>query len=884
MENEIVLVLGFYNRKNIGDESYKNAFPILFSNVKKITFACTDDINAIPDDVTIVVCGGGDIINDYFMKKAQDLLKNFTGRSYAISVGIPYESAAKYLNLFDHVFVRSKNDYEIAVKEVGSENVTVIPDISALLSMEKPSTQYLTYYSKYIDAMKVKIPVTSIDTPLRIGLCLAQPYMYDNPASSSLFDSIVDALIMVQNHFKGKVEFDLLSFNYDESSSHECDLLCNKELSTRLDKEGILHRIHTICDPIEMIKFISASIDVALCMRYHSVMFSIIANTRFVPLYVSSKVKNLLNDIAYDSCYQIEMPHDDSYRPTFVNTDDLCNKLISACESPVFQNPLKKDDFSSVLKIIFVDKKHARILVRDHLGSFDDVLLSIRRGLCRYLHIDNATYERLLHEKCSLPTNGKDPLEVARFICFIISGRTHHPCVWGLADKLTSSEFELFESIKYIWEECKTQHEKCEKSPTYYPSLENFDRKVLVNLDFIFQNDFSQYHRSGWSYVIGGLMNLDAQHLLKSCDVMLDTYVDRSFHWGYDILKYIGMMPYTKPWYGFVHHTFDTSHSEYNCTNLLSNPDFIESLKVCRGILVLSKYLAEQFRSSLKTLNIDVPVYTLYHPMEFVPNVFSINKFLSNSSRKIVQIGAWLRNPYGIYALPLSIGRGKLELTKVALKGKEMDQYFPPPGFLASLEDVLLKDDWFDVKKTGRDSVCRDQISRDLICRHTASINKYCKGLYDHIISELHSVEILEKLSNEDYDKLLAENIVFLNLIDCSAVNTVLECIVRNTPLIVNRIDAIEEILGPSYPGFYNTLNEAADLCQDIDKIIEIHIYMSKLDKERYKLEHFIDRIQQIISTGEFDPNYTLLKTTKMGILGSLSKKFQRFLPQRIFQ
>ena len=64
----------------------------------------------------------------------------------------------------------------------------------------------------------------------------------------------------------------------------------------------------------------------------------------------------------------------------------------------------------------------------------------------------------------------------------------------------------------------------------------------------------------------------------------------------------------------------------------------------------------------------------------------------------------------------------------------------------------------------------------------------------------MKSVEVMEHLSDSAYDELLSENVVFLNLIDASAVNTVIECIVRNTPLIINRLPAIVEILGEDYP------------------------------------------------------------------------------------
>lgn len=884
MNEETILVLGFYDRKNIGDECYKTAFSILFNKVKKLSFVCTDDIEKIPDDVTIVVCGGGDIINDYFMRKVQELLKTFVGRSYAISVGIPYEAATKYLHIFDHVFTRSTVDYDVAVKEVGEGNVTVCPDLSVLLPFDVSNQFDIPFYKKFITSLRDKnVKKNPVERSMNVGVCLAQPYFFENPNKSSLLSSLSRVLTKIFRQSNVKIEYHFLAFNYDNESQKEGDLICNRSLANKLNRNGVSTIVHNITDPLEMIKFINEKIDVNLCMRYHSVMFSVITNTRFIPLFVSSKIRNLLEELKYDDRYIVEMQKNDEYQPIGFSEQKLLDSMMSSFEDLQYKNSFDKGQFEVIRQMIFEQRKHACMLITDVLQTFDDVLKSCMRGLCKYLNIDTATYENVLQGNEQIPLCNKTPLQVARFICFMISGKTHHPCVWGLADNLQQADFRLLDSIKFIWDICKTQHEMCEKQHSYYPSLK-IDRKVLINLDFVFQNDFAQYHRSGWSYVTGGLMNLDALHLMKTSEIMLDTYVDRSFHWGYEILKHIGMIPYVKPWYGFIHHTFDTSHSEYNCNNLFSNNDFIESLKTCKGILVLSQYLANQLIDALKERNIEVPVHVLYHPMEFVDNVFTMDRFLTNPNKQIVQIGAWLRNPYGIYALPLSSNESKLSLIKVALKGKEMDQYFPPPGFLNSMDDMLLKHDWHakdDVSDCYR-GICRNIICRDIIGKQ-AAVNKYCQGLYNHIIDEMESVKVLDKLNNEDYDNLLAENIVFLSLVDCSAVNTVLECIVRNTPIILNRIAALEEILGVEYPGFYESLNEAADKCQDLNLITKIHVYLTQLNKDRYQLDHFVQKLQEIVQYGSTNNNYELYKKPTLNLFDQKYSNYKRFLPPNFF-
>jgi hypothetical protein len=68
----------------------------------------------------------------------------------------------------------------------------------------------------------------------------------------------------------------------------------------------------------------------------------------------------------------------------------------------------------------------------------------------------------------------------------------------------------------------------------------------------------------------------------------------------------------------------------------------------------------------------------------------------------------------------------------------------------------------------------------------------------------------------------------------------VIECMVRNTPLIVNRLAGVEELLGKDYPGFYSNLKEAACLASNIKTIVDIHSYLKQLDKSRLTIGRFV--------------------------------------------
>src|SRR5690348_5897831 len=63
------LVIGYYDKGNLGDEAYKASF----AKIGPVTHVSSDKITHIPDDIEVVICGGGDIINTYFFEHIQPL-------------------------------------------------------------------------------------------------------------------------------------------------------------------------------------------------------------------------------------------------------------------------------------------------------------------------------------------------------------------------------------------------------------------------------------------------------------------------------------------------------------------------------------------------------------------------------------------------------------------------------------------------------------------------------------------------------------------------------------------------------------------------------------------------------------------------------------------
>ena len=88
-----------------------------------------------------------------------------------------------------------------------------------------------------------------------------------------------------------------------------------------------------------------------------------------------------------------------------------------------------------------------------------------------------------------------------------------------------------------------------------------------------------------------------------------------------------------------------------------------------------------------------VKVFNLTHPTEFVEKLFTIEKFNKegeNNERKIIQIGAWLRNLNAINELDLK--ENPLKLHKYILKGKKMEKYYKTAAGKRRLNKILGRD------------------------------------------------------------------------------------------------------------------------------------------------------------------------------------------------
>lgn len=203
---------------------------------------------------------------------------------------------------------------------------------------------------------------------------------------------------------------------------------------------------------------------------------------------------------------------------------------------------------------------------------------------------------------------------------------------------------------------------------------------------------------------------------------------------------------------------------------ILATPAFQESLEHCRGLYALSEYLAVWLRQQTGK-----PVEVLLHPTEIPERQYCFQRYLDNPHPKIIQIGWWLRRLSAIFRLPVYEGMEKIWLV---------------PGRCEGLKETF-----------------------QVIFNHEGPL-------------DWTNVRRVEGLPNAEYDSWLGENLAFVELYDASANNVVVECIARATPLLVNPLPPVVEYLGPDYPFYFQTLDEAAEKARDRDLVGQTHEYL----------------------------------------------------------
>ena len=251
--------------------------------------------------------------------------------------------------------------------------------------------------------------------------------------------------------------------------------------------------------------------------------------------------------------------------------------------------------------------------------------------------------------------------------------------------------------------------------------------------------------------------------------VRLECFLDKNFCWINSRKEII-----QEDWVGILHNPIEAPQwylGQVRNKQITKSPLFIKSLENCKGLYVFSDHEKKILFEHINKFKQDIKINVLRHPVSKSESNWSIENF--NSDKKIIHVGWWLRDIQSFYRLETNIRKIRIKLNN-------------------SIE---------------------------------SKINQIFKLNSDSVIE-------IDNLDENEYDEILCNSVVFINLIDSVVNNTVLECIERNTPILINRNSSVEEYIGKDYPLFYEDISDVKNLMTE-SKLIEANLHLKKINLSR---------------------------------------------------
>lgn len=819
------LVFGYYHRKNLGDELYKLVIPALLHDIKPIEleFICLDDVKTISvkeklSNVNAIFIGGGDLLNAYFMISIRYLRENFNGPIIGLSIGFPFESMItnEHLTCFDLLYTRNQQDLAMIRRKTDSLSCMYIPDPVFLL--KSPSD-----------------PVVQ-----RKGISVSIP------GNLFKFPGFFDKAVRLMNKMGTKRKVTLITF--DLSSGDESDLIPYKRLKEACPNIDILETENGN----DIISFLRTS-EVFVTGRYHGIILSCVTETPLIVLRATRKIQIICDAMSFPVGQIVNLQrHGDD--PNIFKLS--VNKVYHAVNLIL----TKVGPHDTSLEGITFQKKYTNSC-RKYLSTFFNKEFGnkIMRQVETLIDSREENLIKDLDSFTDFPEGHKSL--TSKVLGSIISQKTtgipDSKYLYGIEENLKKG-ISISSMIAWI---------RGDRKQNVPPIIENLP--IVSNpprnsyyLPIEEYEVFHGLHRYGWSWIFNHLSGYS-----KRNGIYLDSFVDRTFHWCHDYNVSTGKLPYHHEWIGFIHHPMQVIHSENSTENLFKKKSFLDSLFSCQGLYVLAMDLKRSIQQKLHDLKLSIPVHFLEHPTGSPSNdSLYFNYKLWDEFKPIISIGGWQRRPLDIYRMVYD--------NKFVLRGPRMDSIFPPrdlqiivsrrhrresdsdgssSGKSISLDDVV--DDSKNLSVSGslqighHDGPCRptncgnawltdlNKLFPQIIINGNTVV---CpdRRIKERIIDMINSVRIVENVSNDEYDKLLSRNVVFLSLYDCAAVNTVNECISRRTPLIVNALPEIQRLLSDKYPLYWSDLstikelltkdrlNKASEIMRGISKKLDMNSFL----------------------------------------------------------
>jgi hypothetical protein len=218
----------------------------------------------------------------------------------------------------------------------------------------------------------------------------------------------------------------------------------------------------------------------------------------------------------------------------------------------------------------------------------------------------------------------------------------------------------------------------------------------------------------------------------------------------------------------------------------------------CLGLFTFSERAGDWLRDRT-----DFPVSVVPRPFDAPQSRFDFERFARGPERLLVQLGWWMTRLNAICDLPLGIGNA------------------------------------LGVRKVRRVPAAHHRMAVGLA---RAQREQEGWGSSDAILATTDA----GPMSSSDRAHVLASAVVFADLYDANADPVVVDCMGSATPALVNRHPAVVEYLGPEYPLYFDSLEDAAAKVVDLDAIEAAHRYLcSDEARHRATADAFLSAIRE---------------------------------------
>jgi hypothetical protein len=385
-------------------------------------------------------------------------------------------------------------------------------------------------------------------------------------------------------------------------------------------------------------------------------------------------------------------------------------------------------------------------------------------------------------------------------------------------------EYESFLNRKQTWFDKidKMIHES--NIPTLKLNYETISEKSDSDNIKYFANEFSnnKMNLSFYSLPVDNVKHFKQDKSKNLCE-KIENYdsIKKYFHGNEfkDDDKFISKIKFTKSnlW---KHHYFGWSGAVNNLSKLNSvlNPILFEPA-------IESTFINKQTRceDTINKYKHNKWVGTFHNPYDDPRNYFNINDVLRKPERKKDLMKCW-ENLCGVVVFSNEVKENYIKYSEFKDK----------PIYVAKHPTCE------PTEKFNYDNFFNSKTKKLIYAGGHLRDNKLNSFIIENIKTDLTLVNLNQKpVSNDHYDRLLSDSLVFVKYEKIVASNLLVECIVRNTPIFVNKLNAVVEYLGEDYPLYYDTQDELISKINNLSKIKMAHEYLKRISNDDFNMTGF---------------------------------------------